>query len=139
MSNWYVTPNDNDLMHYGIKGMKWRFKRGRKTPNSKKVYASGSGVGSNVGINALAPSPDRLSFMISKHLQLDKNFNYAQAKNVKILNYDPIKNIVKVKYSMVIPSHIEISRTGTARRVPQRTEIGIVKSFKVKNNKLKEV
>lgn len=27
MSNWYITQNDNDLMHHGIKGQKWGVRR----------------------------------------------------------------------------------------------------------------
>lgn len=32
MSNWYITPNDNDLMHHGIKGQQWGIRNGPPYP-----------------------------------------------------------------------------------------------------------
>lgn len=34
MSEWYIIPSDNDLMHYGTKGMKWRHKKAKYTQTS---------------------------------------------------------------------------------------------------------
>ena len=28
MSEWYIIPKEDDLMHYGVKGMKWRNRKG---------------------------------------------------------------------------------------------------------------
>ena len=27
MSTWYIIPSDSDIMHYGVKGMKWRHRK----------------------------------------------------------------------------------------------------------------
>ena len=47
MSNWYITPSNSDLMHYGIKGMKWRNKKGpqvKAIPYYKKKNAADLGA-----------------------------------------------------------------------------------------------
>ena len=49
MSTWYLIPKDDDLMHYGVKGMKWRNRKGpsasnsdNKNPTKKPAYKGGN-------------------------------------------------------------------------------------------------
>lgn len=46
MSTWYIIPKDDDLMHYGVKGMKWRNKKGSMYKAESKT---GSGSSSKKG------------------------------------------------------------------------------------------
>lgn len=45
MSEWYIIPSDNDLMHYGTKGMKWRHKKAQYIAPSGPGY---HGMPSNI-------------------------------------------------------------------------------------------
>lgn len=52
MSEWYIVPKEDDLMHYGVKGMKWHNRKGptvkAKTAKSGAKY-QGNGVVLNKG------------------------------------------------------------------------------------------
>lgn len=53
MSEWYIIPKEDDLMHYGVKGMKWRYRKGPTvkgaTQYRKKTAAD---YGAEVGYDA---------------------------------------------------------------------------------------
>jgi len=45
--NWYATPKSEDILHYGIKGMKWRNKKGpqvKSVPHVRKKTAADLGA-----------------------------------------------------------------------------------------------
>lgn len=48
MNNWYITPSNNDLLHYGVLGMKWGVRRyqnadGSLTAKGRKRYSGTKG------------------------------------------------------------------------------------------------
>lgn len=70
MSNWMVTYKEDDMLHYGVKGMKWRFKkgptqstqlgmaggakRGAQFMDSKRALSANAGRGANRGVSGSA-------------------------------------------------------------------------------------
>lgn len=38
MSTWYLIPKDDDIMHYGVKGMKWRHRKVGTNESGRKLY-----------------------------------------------------------------------------------------------------
>lgn len=55
--NWLMYPKNEDILHYGTKGMKWRYRKQSKKPNDydKRMAAqhiiSGGHIGDLVGYN----------------------------------------------------------------------------------------
>jgi hypothetical protein len=88
MSNWYITPKEDDLMHYGVKGMKWRFKK----PSITKT------INSFVEKNKNVDTERTVQRMVTGKKKLDKRYIMD--------NWDKIKKnpklilLLKTKYPM---------------------------------------
>jgi len=51
--DWYITPKEDDLMHYGVKGMKWRYKKGPTVKGATQYRRkTGADYGAEVGYEA---------------------------------------------------------------------------------------
>ena len=109
MSTWYVTPSDNDLLHYGVLGMKWGVRRyqnvnGSYTREGLKRYNQSKNryeiAKENYKINKTSNNAALLKAskkqLKSDYKQLKKDYKadkgrelYAQGKTVGEINSSP--------------------------------------------------
>lgn len=51
--DWYIIPKEDDLMHYGVKGMKWRYKKGPTVKGATQYRKkTGADYGAEVGYDS---------------------------------------------------------------------------------------
>ena len=157
MSNWYITPKENDLMHYGVKGMKWRYKKGPTVKGATQYRRkTGADYGAEAGYEAARL---RNKFSPIKANQKAKSTNtpfeakknksqyvsiaeYAlrkglpkghSASNVRVINVDPKNRTIKVRYTLNIPT--TISQSGNRRTVTKPQTIKeVTKTIKIPKN-----
>lgn len=106
MNNWYITPSDNDLLHYGVLGMKWGVRRyqnadGSYTREGLKRYNASRSRYEKAKENYKANKTSTNAAMVkaskkqlkADYKQLEKDYKadkgknlYAQGKTVSDIN-----------------------------------------------------
>ena len=77
MSTWYIIPSDSDIMHYGVKGMKWHQKKKRSTTDADnalrnkiaKPTKSGNPGRKNFDLSRLSSLPSSDRSLIASYLR----------------------------------------------------------------------
>ena len=72
MSTWYLIPKDDDLMHYGVKGMKWRNKKGSMYQPSQKTNASSTSSSKSGRVSKNDNSINNLKGQLARLLRTGK-------------------------------------------------------------------
>lgn len=123
--NWHITPKEDDLMHYGVKGMKWRYRKG---PTTKKfLKTTGKSVSSGALLaksNAIKAKPSDYDMRNNLQVWFNANGNSGQITNLKVKSWDPRTNTVKVTYDIDRSGYmINGKRGGVIRKITKTFRI----------------
>lgn len=106
MSNWCITPNNNDLVHHGIKGQQWGIRNGPPYPIEDKVLKKGYRVNS---VSGYKKSKSYLNSSQKKYLKGQLRRGRA-IRILHIANLNPIAAIRLGKILKEIKKNINNSK-----------------------------